>query len=426
MAGYDNIEYASLTDVGIRRSHNQDAFAVLPATDAAQWQGRGHLFLVADGMGAHAVGELASKLAVDSIPHIYSKHIHEGSIAALRKAFVETNSTIHNRGQQNRDFTGMGTTASALVLTTEGAWVGHVGDSRVYRVRDGQIEQLSFDHSLVWELARRQRVKPEELQGIPSNVIVRSLGPEAQVQVDIEGPHPLRVGDIFVLCSDGLSGPVSDREIGAVVSALPPAEACRFLVDLANLQGGPDNITVLVVRVGKVAEGDTPDKPAVPWHVRTPWPMGALLGSIALAVLAIVLHLLDVPLVVPLFLLAALALVAGLVGLLVQGHREKHAPPEEVPRTLQIHRQQSCAIDAPLAQKLARVLALLEGRVRERQWVTDGEESRRHRDQAERLLRGSDPTGAFREYCRALLPLTETVQKYRQKEESFKPLWDKA
>ncbi len=423
MAGFDNIEYASLTDVGVRRSHNQDAFAVLTATDAEQWQGRGHLFLVADGMGAHAVGEMASKIAVDNIPHIYTKYVQEGAHAALRKAFVETNFAIHNRGQQNREFEGMGTTATALVLGPEGAWVGHVGDSRAYRVRDGRIEQLSFDHSLVWELARRQRVRPEELQGIPTNVIVRSLGPEPLVQVDIEGPHPLRSGDIFVLCSDGLSGPVTDREIGAVVTALPPKEACQFLVDLANLQGGPDNITVLVVRVGRVVGAAPPPLPDVPWYV-TAWPLGALLGSIVLAMLAIVCHIFSIGLVMPLFLLAAVALIAGLVGLLLQSQQEKLAPADET-RPLQIHRQLSCAIDLAMVHKLARALGVLEARVRERQWQVDWEQSRRHREQAERLLRGGDLKGGFGEFCRAMLPLTEALQKYRQKEEIFKPLWDK-
>src|SRR5262249_45104221 len=153
------------------------------------------------------------------------------------------------RGQQNKEFEGMGTTATALLLRPEGAWIAHVGDSRAYRVRGGMIEQLSFDHSLVWELARRQNISPDALQGIPSNVIVRSLGPEPLVQVDLEGPHPVQAGDLFLLCSDGLSGPVSDREIGAVARALPPHEACRCLVDLANLNGGPDNITAVVVRV---------------------------------------------------------------------------------------------------------------------------------------------------------------------------------
>src|SRR5437660_4755931 len=102
----------------------------MPATDSDQFRQRGHVFLVADGMGAHAVGELAAKMAVDNIPHIYSKHAGEGPVPALHKAFVEANAAIHTRGQQNRDFRGMGTTGTALVLRPEGAWVGHVGDSR--------------------------------------------------------------------------------------------------------------------------------------------------------------------------------------------------------------------------------------------------------------------------------------------------------
>ncbi|HEX3313989.1 MAG TPA: protein phosphatase 2C domain-containing protein, partial [Gemmataceae bacterium] len=249
MIDHDDIENASETDVGVKRSHNQDAFAVLRAGDAEQFRDRGHVFVVADGMGAHAVGELASKMAADAIPHVYSKHLKEGPVSALRRAFTEANQTIHSRGQQNKEFHGMGTTGTALVLRPEGAWVGHVGDSRAYRVRAGIVEQLSFDHSLLWELARRQRRSPDELTGVPSNVIIRSLGPEPSVNVDVEGPHPLQAGDIFVLCSDGLSGPVHDREIGAVASALPPDEAARFLIHLANLQGGPDNITALVVRI---------------------------------------------------------------------------------------------------------------------------------------------------------------------------------
>src|SRR5580692_4330847 len=105
----------------------------MPAKDDEHWQQVGHVFLVADGMGAHAVGELASKIAVDNIPHIYSKHAQAGASGAVRRAFVEANSAIHTRGKQNREFEGMGTTGTALVIRPEGAWVGHVGDSRVYR-----------------------------------------------------------------------------------------------------------------------------------------------------------------------------------------------------------------------------------------------------------------------------------------------------
>src|SRR5215218_9541691 len=259
---FDQIEHASLTDVGVRRSHNQDNYAIQLASDDDGWRTRGHLFLVADGMGAHAVGEKASEQAAHIIPHIYQKHAAQGPIAGLRKAFVEANASIHACGQQNREFEGMGTTGTALLLRPDGAWVGHVGDSRCYRVRNGLIEQLSYDHSLVWEYARLQHMDPDEVEDIPSNVIHRCLGPEPLVQVDVEGPHDIQPGDVFVLCSDGLSGPVSDPEMGAIVTALPPAEACRFLIDLANLRGGPDNITAIVVRVGNSAGPSAANVPA--------------------------------------------------------------------------------------------------------------------------------------------------------------------
>ena len=431
MAGYLSIDYASLTDVGVRRSHNQDAHAVVPASDAGQWEQRGHVFLVADGMGAHAVGELASKIAVDNIPHIYLKHSQEGPGIALRRAILETNTAIHTRGQQNREFEGMGTTGTVLVLRPEGVWVGHVGDSRAYRVRGGKIEQLSFDHSLVWELARRQGVKPEELQGIPSNVIVRSLGPEPLVQVDIEGPHPIKPGDIYVVCSDGLSGPVSDREIGAVVSVLPPKEACRFLIDLANLQGGPDNITVIVIRV---VEGASPEDnhqpvasvPVAPWHQRFPWPLASLLVGIVFACAAIALTYARWSGGALVFVLAALALGAGLVGLLLQNRNESlRTGDESDSQEPKVHRQVACGIELPLLQKLVRAEAILEDRIRDRQWNADWEDCHKHSALAERHLDAGALSEAFREYCLAMRPLSEAVQRQRQKEEVFQPVWDR-
>src|SRR5262245_45219361 len=176
-------------------------------------------------MGGHAVGEKASAKAKRDIPHTFHKYVQEGPATALRRAFVETNAGIFAIGQENPEFRGLGTTASALLLRAEGAWVAHVGDSRVYRVRDGQIDQLTFDHSAVWESAKRQQIRPQELHGTRSNVILRSLGPDALVEVDVEGPHPINPGDVFLLCSDGLSGQLSDYEIGAVAGSLPPDEA---------------------------------------------------------------------------------------------------------------------------------------------------------------------------------------------------------
>jgi serine/threonine protein phosphatase PrpC len=439
--GFDDIEYASLTDVGVRRSHNQDSHATLPAGDLDQYRARGHVFLVADGMGAHAVGELASKLATDSIPHIYTKYAQEGPLAALRKAFMEANQHIHNRGKANREFEGMGTTATAILLRPEGAWVGHVGDSRAYRIRQGKIEQLSFDHSLVWELARRQRKAPEELHGIPTNVIVRSLGPDASVQVDVEGPHQLQPGDTFVLCSDGLSGPVSDREIGAVAMTLPPAEACRFLIQLANMQGGPDNITCLIVRIGMsepAANSDgsinlgsspsvilPPDTLAVRLK-RLPWPIILLSLGILFAAIAIGLIYGQLPFGFPTFILAGLTILAGVVALILQHvHESRDQPGPIEERRLQIYRQTSCALDEAMVERLDEALATLSERMQETSWQADEGLSQQYHDIGNQALAGGDLMEAFRAHCRALLVLMEAIYHYHGKSESFKPLWDK-
>ncbi len=177
MSAFEPVRYSALTDVGVKRSHNQDACAARPAVDANGFAVSGHVFVVADGMGGHAVGEKASAKAVQDIPHLYQKHARDGIVPALRRAFTETNAGIHAIGQENPEFRGMGTTSTALVLRPEGAWVGHVGDSRAYRIRDGVAEQLTFDHSWVWEIAKRQGVDPDELGDFKRNVIIRSLGP---------------------------------------------------------------------------------------------------------------------------------------------------------------------------------------------------------------------------------------------------------
>jgi protein phosphatase len=427
--GYDTIEYASLTDVGIRRSHNQDAHATLLAGDEGQWQERGHIFLVADGMGAHAVGELASELAVNIIPHTYHKYAPQGGVPALRKAFVEANASIHAKGQQNPEFGGMGTTTTALLIRPEGAWVGHVGDSRTYRIREGRIEQLSFDHSLVWEMARRQGVEPESLQGIPSNVIIRSLGPEPLVQVDVEGPHPIRPGDTFLLCSDGLSGQLSDSEIGAIAASLPAAEACRFLVDLANLRGGPDNITVLIVRVNDQPKEDpVPKGPDRPWYRRIPWPMTSLLIGLLLvgeAALAIYFGMRELG--IGSFALAAAAIVAGLIGLaMTLAHERRQNATQPGTSRPKVYRQTPCQVERPLVEKLSKAVKNLKQQIKEKQWEMDWPAFQQHEDLGEKLVGENKLTEGFAEYCRAMRLLAETVQRYRPRgAEGFNPLWER-
>ena len=244
----DRLEFATLSDIGLRRSNNQDSYSVAVAPSPTAWQQRGDLFMVADGMGAHAAGELASKLSTDTVPLVYHKLADRSVPEAILAAVQEANTHIHSRGQGSPDFKGMGTTTSILLLTPQGAIVAHVGDSRIYRLRKNRLEQLTFDHSLVWEMRAQGQIKDKVPDFIPKNVITRSLGPNATVQVDLEGPHPVLPGDTFLLCSDGLSGQVEDEELGMILNCLAPDDAVRILVDLANLRGGPDNITVIVTR----------------------------------------------------------------------------------------------------------------------------------------------------------------------------------
>ncbi|MCR9198322.1 MAG: protein phosphatase 2C domain-containing protein [Planctomycetaceae bacterium] len=244
------VQYASLTDVGMRRAANQDSLAVRLCSEYTEWEQCGHLFVVADGMGGHSVGDLASRISVESLPQAYFKMEAESISERLRSAIREANRAINDKARENPEFADMGTTCSTLALSPYGAHVGHVGDSRVYRVRNGEIQQLSFDHSLQWEMIRQGRATMENVDLLhPRNVITRCLGPDSEVTIDVEGPFHVQTGDCFVICSDGLTGHVSDTEIGAVASTLPPADASRLLINLANCRGGADNITVVIAKV---------------------------------------------------------------------------------------------------------------------------------------------------------------------------------
>ena len=274
------------TDIGRRRSNNQDSKAVLEPWSREVYKRRGWLFVVADGMGAHAAGEMASAIAAEQVPLVYEKLAGRSPALALRLAIEQANNEIHSKGESSVDLKGMGTTCTALALVPRGALVGHVGDSRAYRVRGRRIEQLTRDHSLVWELqdlqAAGETVPGLDLRETPKNIITRSMGPHPQVQVDLEGPFPVEDGDVFLLCSDGLSGQVADAEIGLFAGTLPPREAADALVGLALVRGAPDNITVIVARAGakeasKAAAGDPPwpltEEPAASAPRPIPWRM---------------------------------------------------------------------------------------------------------------------------------------------------------
>jgi PPM family protein phosphatase len=432
--GFELAEHATLTDVGMRRSHNQDAYGILLASAEEAWRERGHVLLVADGMGAHAVGELASQMASEIIPHIYQKHATGGPVQAIRRAFTEANSNIHLRGQQNREFNGMGTTGTALIVRPEGAWVGHVGDSRAYRVRQQRVEQLSFDHSLQWEMARRQQIAPDCITGIPSNVIIRSLGPEPTVQVDIEGPHPVMPGDVYVLCSDGLSNQVTDQELGAIVSLFPLAEACPFLIDIANLRGGPDNITVVAARVAGETSADDEEPPTtsysflrgLPWWKRWPWHTHCMAGGITLGLIALTLavggqHSLSILT----FTAAVGVLTAGLVGVFRSYQQEDGGEGDgnEPSGPAQVYRTGSSVMDMPLIERFTQTFSQVLEAVKEKGFPYDSVKMQRHQDAFETALKKKDLTQAFKERCRALGVLMTSLRGQRGKDEKFKPNW---
>ena len=313
------VQYASRTDVGMRRSANQDSLAVRLCADYDEWHRCGHLFVVADGMGGHAVGDLASRITVDTLPHAYFKCDAPSVQSRMRQAIYAANKAINDRGRENREFEGMGTTCSVLSLAEDGATIGHVGDSRVYRVRRGRIEQLTFDHSLQWEMIRLGRATVENVELFhPRNVITRCLGPDPLVQIDIEGPFSVEAGDHFVLCSDGLTNHVSDAEIGQTVASLPPAESSRLLINLANCRGGSDNSTVVVIGIDSypgTVEEQPAEPPAVPALDRTIDIPGkpSNVPQIALAGTAVLCLLAGITLVVMKNFVPAVILVAASV-----------------------------------------------------------------------------------------------------------------
>lgn len=418
-----NLQCATRTDLGMRRANNQDSHTVVLAEDEASWRVCGHFLMVADGMGAHAAGELASKIAVDNVPHLYRHYRDLPPAEALQRAILEANGEIHRRGLANPEFHNMGTTASILVLLPVGALVGHVGDSRVYRLRDERLEQLTFDHSLVWELqASGQLTANTDLaRAVPKNVITRSLGPHPNVVVDIEGPFPIQVGDTFLLCSDGLSGQVQDHELGAMLANLTPDEAATTLVDLANLRGGPDNVTVLVAKVvgtglvtatGGAARSSANNRsqrfainPAV-------WVVMGICGF-----LAMILSLAS------LFIPAGVAAVAGVVSLGVgiwlalRDSRQQAAagPTVNLQTRHGPYRNEVCKPGNEFVQTLSGVVQELRTAAEESQWKVNWRQFEAYQRAAEQAARARQYADAIRSYATALsFMMSELRNQQRQ------------
>ncbi len=251
-----NLKAVGLTHVGRQRQHNEDSFLV--ADDAK-------LFLVADGMGGHAAGEIASRIAVDSIsefilhtreddgtwPHAYDEHFRRTTnrlMAALRQA----NTRVLEAMRKDARLRGMGTTVVACMADDDTISVAHVGDSRAYLIRDGGISRLTNDHSWVFEQVQAGMLTEAEAEKHPlRNVITRALGGALSVTPDAAEVES-RAGDVYLLCSDGLTGMVPEEEILRLVSegSNDLEKACQTLIDTANEKGGLDNVTAILVKAG--------------------------------------------------------------------------------------------------------------------------------------------------------------------------------
>ena len=242
---------AARTDVGRIRSGNEDSLYA----DATPSRG---LFIVADGMGGHAAGEVASAMAVQIIAREFDGTAPDSAEAPDRmaRALKEANRAIYERTARETDKQGMGTTASVLTMADGGYLIGQVGDSRVYRLRDGELEQLTRDHSYVQEQVDAGLLTPEQAKYHPySNVITRCVGANAHVEPDLFAGD-VRPGDVFLLASDGLTGMVDDRRLKQLLaSKANPARVVDALIAEANGRGGLDNITAVLVQVMAVEPG---------------------------------------------------------------------------------------------------------------------------------------------------------------------------
>jgi protein phosphatase len=254
------------TDVGRTREHNEDAFIVAdltrgnvslePEVRTHEVGDRGSMFMVADGMGGAAAGEIASEMAVEIIQRELRDRLTEGQppteeefAAAIKRATAAANAHIHTFAVEHPEYRGMGTTATVAGLLGDTLYLAQVGDSRAYLVRDGVGRQITKDQSLMQKLIEAGEMTEEEAeQSERRNIILQALGPEANIKVDLTH-QKVRRGDVLVLCSDGLSGQVRADEIARVASTEPDlAAACDRLIALANETGGPDNITVVMAR----------------------------------------------------------------------------------------------------------------------------------------------------------------------------------
>lgn len=245
MAGPFAYVTGNATDLGRVREENQDYYGAYPGTPY------GDLWVVCDGMGGASGGRTASTMAVEAVRKTLAQVGEPTGVQALLAAVAAANAAVYARAMAEAALRGMGTTIVMLLISEARAYLAHVGDSRAYLLRDGQLRQVTRDHTIVREMVESGVLTPEQARTHPdSHIISRSVGIGPRVAVDVESEGiEVRLGDRWILCTDGLSGPVDDATIAAVAAGRTPHGASQALVECANEAGGPDNITVQIVEV---------------------------------------------------------------------------------------------------------------------------------------------------------------------------------
>jgi PPM family protein phosphatase len=246
------VEVASLTDVGCQRENNEDSYLYWEPAGDEEFKRKGRLAIIADGMGGHEGGQEASRLAVETVREVYEQASGDDTQAALVESFAAAHARIQDYAERHPAFHGMGTTCTAVVLRGRQLYFAHVGDSRLYLVRNESIVRLTRDHSYVGRLVESGMVRAEDAEKHPQrHILTAALGAGMEVAADgAEQGLALQDGDDLLLCTDGLWSVVTEEELESAVSRNAPAESCAALVKLARERGGPDNITVQVLRVG--------------------------------------------------------------------------------------------------------------------------------------------------------------------------------
>jgi len=244
------LEATGLSDAGPHRETNEDTIGCFAPQDSLALQRKGYLYVVADGLGGHRAGEVASSAAVATLgAEYYSPSNHSRVEPALKHAVDAANLRIHELTHSHPEYRSMETTLSAIVIAGTQAYIAHIGDTRIYRWRNGQLSQLTADHSEAAELARMRVIKPERVRDHPGrSVLTRTLGGRLIPRPDYLR-QAIQPGDQFVLCSDGLWSEIEEAELSDTVAAHAPAEACRQLLDLALSRDCADNVSIQVVKV---------------------------------------------------------------------------------------------------------------------------------------------------------------------------------